>query len=87
VEAFRSGTYTLTFHATADRPGALVGANVNGEPGASALVDPRGWRGYGEPYVMTFPAVAGDIIRVWMYSPATPGYVVIDDVSLTVPDQ
>jgi hypothetical protein len=34
---------------------------------------------------MTFQASAGDTIRVWMYSPATPGYVVIDDVSLTTP--
>jgi len=32
---------------------------------------------------MTVPARAGDVIRVWMYSPATPGYVVIDDVVLT----
>ncbi len=83
VQAYRSGTYTLTFHATADRDGGLVGANVNGTPATSAAVEPRGWRNYGEPYVMTFTAQAGDTIRVWMYSPAAPGYVVIDDVSLT----
>jgi hypothetical protein len=33
---------------------------------------------------MPFNAQAGDTIRVWMYSPATPGYVVMDDVSLTL---
>jgi hypothetical protein len=33
---------------------------------------------------MTFTANAGELIRVWMYPPATPGYVVIDDVSLTM---
>ena len=31
---------------------------------------------------MTFAATAGDVIRVWMYSPATPGYVVVDDADL-----
>ena len=34
---------------------------------------------------MQFQATAGAVIRVWMYSPPTPGYVVIDDVSLTTP--
>jgi hypothetical protein len=34
---------------------------------------------------MTFLATAGDTIRVWMYSPAILGYVVIDDVSLIGP--
>jgi hypothetical protein len=87
VQAFHSGTYTLTFYATADRAGGLVGANVNGTTAASAAVEPRGWRNYGDPYVQTFTAVAGDTIRVWMYSPATPGYVVVDDVRLTVPDE
>jgi len=33
---------------------------------------------------MPFSAHAGDAIAVWMYSPPTPGYVVIDDVSLTL---
>jgi hypothetical protein len=87
VQAFRSGTYTLTVHATADRSGGLVGANVNAASVASSAVEPRGWRDYGEPYVMTFTAQAGDTVRVWMYSPATPGFVVIDDVSLTVADE
>jgi hypothetical protein len=34
---------------------------------------------------MHFQASAGAVIRVWMYSPPTLGYVVIDDVSLTTP--
>jgi hypothetical protein len=76
--------YTLTIYAIADRPGGLVGANVNGFTAALANVEARGWRNYGEPYVMTFTANAGELIRVWMYPPATPGYVVIDDVSLTM---
>ena len=38
-------------------------------------------RGF-EGYTMTFTASAGDVIRVWMYSPASPGYVVIDDAIL-----
>ena len=84
VTAQQTATYTLTIYATADRPGGLVGANVNGFTASLANVEPRGWRNYGEPYVMTFTAEAGEQIRVWMYSPATPGYVVIDDVSLTM---
>jgi hypothetical protein len=83
VRAPRTGTYTLKLYATADRGGGLVGANVNGGSAASASVDARGWRNFGSAYVMAFQAREGDTIRVWMYSPATPGYVVIDDVSLT----
>jgi hypothetical protein len=33
---------------------------------------------------MTFTANVGDVIRVWMYSPPSPGYVVIDDASLVM---
>jgi hypothetical protein len=79
-----TGTYTLTFYANADRTGGLVGANRNQDPAASLPVQVRGFGTYGAPYTMTFTAVAGDTIYVWMYSPASPGYVVIDDVSLTV---
>jgi len=55
-----------------------------GTAAALANVEPRGWRNYGEPYVMTSTAEAGEQIRVWMYSPAIQGYVVIDDVTLTM---
>jgi hypothetical protein len=85
VTAPSTGTYSLTFYATADRDGGLVGANVNGAIAVSSSVEARGFRNYGAPYTMTFPATAGDTIRVWMYSPAIPGYVVIDDVSLIGP--
>jgi len=87
VRAPRTGNYTLTMYATADRDGGLVGANVNGALAATSSVAPRGFRNYGDPYVMTFAAQEGDIIRVWMYSPASPGYVVIDDVTLTATDR
>jgi hypothetical protein len=85
VTAPSTGTYRLTFYATADRDGGLVGANVNDALAVSSPVEARGFRNYGAPYTMTFPATAGDTIRVWMYSPAIPGYVVIDDVSLIGP--
>jgi hypothetical protein len=87
VRAPRTGNYTLTMYATADRDGGLVGANVNGVLAATSNVAPRGFRNYDDAYVMTFAAREGDIIRVWMYSPATPGYVVIDDVSLVATDR
>jgi probable HAF family extracellular repeat protein len=85
VKAPATGSYRLTFYANADRPGGLIGANIvnaNNATAASSHVAVRSFGYYGTAYVMTFPANAGDTIRVWMYSPATPGYVVIDDVSL-----
>jgi hypothetical protein len=76
-----SANYVATFHANADRTGALIGVNVNGTTVAHANVEPRG-AGYGAPYSFRFRANIGDTIRVWMYSPATPGSAVIDDVAL-----
>jgi len=84
IAAPGTGTYTLTVFATADRDGGLVGANVNGSGVISAPVSPGAFGAY-MPYTMTFEASIGDIIRVWMYSPAAPGYVVIDDVRLIGP--
>jgi hypothetical protein len=81
VAAPATGTYTLRIYASADRAGGLAGANVNGWAAASTNVEVRPFGVYGE-YVMAFSASAGDVIRVWMYSPAWPGYVVIDDASL-----
>jgi hypothetical protein len=77
-----AGTYVLTLFATTDRAGGWVGANVNGSDVVSTPVETRSFGDY-VPYTMTFAANAGDLIQVWMYSPATPGYVVIDDVVLT----
>lgn len=82
VTAPSAGAYTFRIHAAADRAGGLVGANVNGFPAASAGVEPLGFGVYA-PYELSFIAAAGDVIRVWMYSPAQPGYVVVDDASLT----
>jgi hypothetical protein len=84
VTAPGTGVYMLTYYANADRDGGLVGANVNGTFAASSSVAVRGFGNYGTTYSVSFNAVAGDTIRVWMYSPASPGYVVIDDVSLTL---
>ena len=83
VAAPMTGTYSLVMFATADRDGGWVGANRNGFSVVSVPVETRPFGEY-VAYTMTFTATVGDIIRVWMYSPATPGYVVIDDVSLRV---
>src|SRR6185436_11467783 len=69
--------YTLSLH-----DALPIGANVNGRLAVSTSVEARGFREYGSPYTMRFEASANDIIEVWMYSPNTPGYVAIDDVSL-----
>lgn len=81
VAAPVTGTYTLRVYATADRSGGLVGANVNGLTAASQEVAVRPFGDYAL-YTLSFAASVGDVIRVWMYSPAWPGYVVIDDASL-----
>jgi phosphatidylserine/phosphatidylglycerophosphate/cardiolipin synthase-like enzyme len=84
IKAPVTGSYTVSFFAAADRSGGWVGANLNGK---NVVADPVSAQGFGKyvQYVMTFQASAGDTIRVWMYSPASPGYVVIDDVSLSSP--
>jgi hypothetical protein len=87
IVAPTSGTFTVTLYANADRPGVLVGANVNGAGVASRNVEVRGAGNYGAPYTFTLAANLGDTIRVWLYSPATPGSAVIDDVSLAFTPQ
>jgi hypothetical protein len=83
VIAPADGTYVLTMFANADRSGGLVGVDVNRAPAQSQAVAVRSFGNYGaNPYTMRFTAAAGDTVRVWMYSPASPGYVVIDDVAL-----
>jgi probable HAF family extracellular repeat protein len=78
-----TGMYSLTIYANADRPGGLVGFNIDGTTGDAKGVGVNGFGIY-SPYTKTFKATKGSTIRVWMYSPATPGYVVIDDVSLVL---
>ncbi len=82
VTAPVAGTYSLTLYANASRPGAWVGVNVNGAGARSAQVEVRGTGAYGAPYTLSFAAGAGDVIRVWLYSPAYAGAAVIDDGDL-----
>jgi hypothetical protein len=83
VKAPTAGQYTFTVFANADKADGLVGVNVNGVGVTSVAVAQRGFGNYGTPYTLTFSANRHDIVRVWMYSSASPGYVVIDDTSLT----
>jgi hypothetical protein len=83
VTAPEPGDYTFTIYANANRAGGLVGVDVNGTTVTTSKVIKRGFGNYGAPYVMTFSALKGDSIRVWMYSPPTYGYVVVDDATLT----
>ena len=82
VTAPASGTSSFWFslYAQADHPGGLVGINSNGTLITSFPVQVGGYQNYSG---VVF-ANAGDLIRVWMYAPPTPGYVAIDDVSFTV---
>jgi hypothetical protein len=81
VSAPATGEYTLRVFASADRSGGVVGINLNGRTETLSDVAARDFGVYDE-YTLPFHAQAGDVIRVWMYSPPVPGYVVIDDVSL-----
>jgi hypothetical protein len=76
----QTGNYVGVYFVNADRPGALVGIDLNGksfpvpvpvrEPGAHTEYRFGGFlRG-------------GDTLRVWIYSPANGGTVVVDDVAL-----
>jgi hypothetical protein len=76
-----ANVFTFSIFASADHPGALVGVDVNGQfRGTAGRVAVGGY----QQYSLGFYAHAGDVIRVWMYAPGTPGFVVIDDASLTV---
>jgi hypothetical protein len=71
--------YQFTVYASADRPGGLIGINLN-EGGLAVQVAEGGY----QPYVIGFFARAGDAIRIWLYAPATQGSIAIDDASLTI---
>ena len=60
-----------------------IGVNLNGATVRSAPVDVRETGAYGAAYSLSFAARAGDSIRVWLYSPSTPGSAVIDDTRLS----
>ena len=82
VVAPADATYSLAVSANASRSGAWVGVNVNGAGVQSAPVS-QGAPGAYSPYSFSFTARAGDVIRVWLYSPAVPGSAVIDDARLS----
>jgi hypothetical protein len=86
VVAPATGKYQYRVYASADRVGGFVGVNVNDVTVAFRNVDVRSFGNY-HPCKMIFTANAGDLIRVWMYSPPWPGYVVIDDTSLILVDE
>jgi hypothetical protein len=83
MHAPAAGSYTYRIFATADRAGGLVGVDVNGFAAAYSDVKAAAFGDY-SLYTMHFTAGADEVIHVWMYSPAVPGYVVVDDASLTL---
>jgi len=92
VSVPETGTYLVTIYAKADRPGAWVGANLIAQSGEtqpfatpvesrSAYWGPDTLYPYFK-YEAAVSAQAGDIIKVWGYSPNVPGWLVLDDVSV-----
>ena len=76
--------YTFRAFVTADKPKGLVGVTINGALLAAASVTVGGYAA--AEYNFGFTAKAGDVVYVWMYSPAAPGSVTIDDATLTLYD-
>ncbi len=81
VTAPEDGVYVFTIFANASHSGAFVGVNADGGNAIVAPVDVHAFGVY-EEYTMFFHANAGSLLRVWMYSPPSPGDVVIDDAVL-----
>ena len=73
-----AGAYTLTTYTDASRAGALVGWNVNGVSLESASIVVGGY----VRHTFAHQFAGGETIRVWLYSPATAGWAVIDEVSI-----
>lgn len=76
------GAYIVTLFANTDRPGALIGFDLNGTSYPDAPVDVRIPGNYSQ-YVRGLILSAGDTLRVWMYSPANGATVTLDDVTLS----
>jgi hypothetical protein len=76
------GRFSVSLFANSDRSGGLAGVDVNGANVASANVEPRGAGNYGSAYTFDFRANLGDTVHVWMYSPAIPGWMTLDDATL-----
>jgi len=75
-----TGKYALTFYANANKAGVVVGYNLAGRT-LSIPIEQRP-DGYGASYFVGTHGQAGDVIRIWLYAPASPGRAVIDDVQL-----
>jgi hypothetical protein len=73
-----TGFYVFTVRAATDKADALVGVDINAETVASATVAIGGY----QTYRTAFFARAGQVIRVWAYSPVAAGSLVIDDASV-----
>jgi regulation of enolase protein 1 (concanavalin A-like superfamily) len=76
-----TGNIVFSIFASADHPGALVGVNINGTTVADLAVAVGGYQNYS---MGVFVPQVGDVVRVWMYAPATAGFVIIDDATLTL---
>src|SRR5262249_1757664 len=88
VPSGAGGAYALSLYAKSDRAGAFIGVSVNAASAGSREVSIRRWgpesaATYGAPYRFTFSANPGDTVTVWGFSPNTPGWLVMDDVTLT----
>jgi hypothetical protein len=74
--------YILTFHASADKPGAIFGIDINGTGSPGGPVDVRQPGTYSEgSRGLILPS--GGTLRVWMYSPAGGPMALLDDVTLS----
>ena len=75
-----TGTYIFTVYVASDKPDVLIGVNVNGK----GTRRPVSVGDYAPNSVGLQGLRTGDRIRVWIYSPAAPGRVVVDDASFVL---
>ena len=72
--------YLFSAYASADHPGAWIGANING---TTYNAQPIAVGGYQTYTLGLFAQHPGDVVRVWL-QPAAAGFVVVDDATLSV---
>jgi hypothetical protein len=78
-----TGAYMFSVRANATHSGAFVGVDINGSGFQALPIDVRPIGDYGTAsYVISFTASKGDVVHVWMYSPATPTWSAIDAATL-----
>jgi hypothetical protein len=78
-----TGPYQVRVWSNSDAPGAYVGINAPGiQSGVVSTPVKVGGFGNYSLFKVGFDGKAGEVVRVWLYAPASPGATVLDDVDV-----